>query len=219
MNKKLVGLVSIALLAGPTLANATQESFHFFSASAGGLSADFTVDVVGGLALNGTGSLSSTSFSGAYTLSLVTASTSPVPGGSGQINASPSVPSYGLGSGFTWQNMHGTGGANFSVDAVVNATPNYLDDYGLAFAVYDSSSNMVGAFNPWANTNTAGSAYATNLILSPNGSGTYIAYITENSGNGTLTVSAVPEPESYAMLLAGLGLVCLAGRRRQRVTS
>ncbi|KAA3653948.1 MAG: PEP-CTERM sorting domain-containing protein [Proteobacteria bacterium] len=32
--------------------------------------------------------------------------------------------------------------------------------------------------------------------------------------DGQLTVSAVPEPESYAMLLAGLGLVGLIARRR-----
>lgn len=32
--------------------------------------------------------------------------------------------------------------------------------------------------------------------------------------DGQLTVSAVPEPESYAMLLAGLGLVSLIARRR-----
>ncbi|RFP10220.1 PEP-CTERM sorting domain-containing protein [Duganella sp. BJB475] len=32
-----------------------------------------------------------------------------------------------------------------------------------------------------------------------------------------LTVSAVPEPESYAMLLAGLGLVGWLARRKQRV--
>ena len=33
-------------------------------------------------------------------------------------------------------------------------------------------------------------------------------------GAGTLTVSAVPEPETYAMLLAGLGALSFVGRRR-----
>jgi len=32
----------------------------------------------------------------------------------------------------------------------------------------------------------------------------------------TLTISAVPEPETYAMLLAGLGLLGFAARRRQQ---
>lgn len=34
--------------------------------------------------------------------------------------------------------------------------------------------------------------------------------------NVSVTVSAVPEPETYAMLMAGLGLVGFAARRRQR---
>ncbi|MCL2162092.1 MAG: FxDxF family PEP-CTERM protein [Betaproteobacteria bacterium] len=35
-------------------------------------------------------------------------------------------------------------------------------------------------------------------------------------GMGSMTVTAVPEPETYAMLLAGLGLVGVMARRRQR---
>lgn len=34
--------------------------------------------------------------------------------------------------------------------------------------------------------------------------------------NGLLTVSAVPEPESYAMFLAGLGLMAAVARRRSK---
>lgn len=34
------------------------------------------------------------------------------------------------------------------------------------------------------------------------------------SYDGTLSVSAVPEPETYAMLLAGLGVVTMLARRR-----
>jgi hypothetical protein len=37
-----------------------------------------------------------------------------------------------------------------------------------------------------------------------------------NAHDVTLTVAAVPEPETYAMLLAGLGLVGFAVRRRSR---
>lgn len=35
--------------------------------------------------------------------------------------------------------------------------------------------------------------------------------------NGTISVTAVPEPETYAMLLAGLGVVGFAARRRNKV--
>ena len=36
-------------------------------------------------------------------------------------------------------------------------------------------------------------------------------------GMASVTVTAVPEPEAYAMLLAGLGLVGVIARRRQRI--
>lgn len=42
--------------------------------------------------------------------------------------------------------------------------------------------------------------------------------ITSQGGWNVGSVSAVPEPETYAMLLVGLGLVSVAARRRQRQT-
>lgn len=40
---------------------------------------------------------------------------------------------------------------------------------------------------------------------------------TQSGGySGTVTVSAVPEPETYGMLLAGLGLIGFTARRRKR---
>ncbi len=48
-------------------------------------------------------------------------------------------------------------------------------------------------------------------------SGAYLAY-TKNGldGAGTVIYAAVPEPESYAMFLAGLGLMGLAALRRSK---
>lgn len=208
MNKMLLGLMCIALLAGPTPANATLESFHYFSASAGGLSADFTVDVVGGLALSGTGTASSTSFLGTYNLTLLTAS-STLPSGNGSINPTPGSPSYDLGSGFTWHGVTGSGGADFIGDAVVNAIPNYLDDYGLIFELTNQNTNaIVGGLNIWANTRDASSLYATELSV--NGSNVF-----ENSGNGTLNATAVPEPAT--MFLGGLGLIAFGFAARRRL--
>jgi hypothetical protein len=44
--------------------------------------------------------------------------------------------------------------------------------------------------------------------------GTYA--IGTDTGSGTFNITAVPEPETYAMLLAGLGLLGYVGRRRQQ---
>lgn len=46
------------------------------------------------------------------------------------------------------------------------------------------------------------------------GTGTTFAHAS-TFGAGTLEVSAVPEPETYAMLLAGLGVMGFLGRRRK----
>ena len=45
---------------------------------------------------------------------------------------------------------------------------------------------------------------------------THWGKITNGSYNGTLTVTAVPEPASYALLLAGAGLLGFMGMRRRR---
>lgn len=42
-------------------------------------------------------------------------------------------------------------------------------------------------------------------------------FATNNSGAFSVTVTAVPEPESYALFLAGLGLMGLVARRRRAV--
>lgn len=46
--------------------------------------------------------------------------------------------------------------------------------------------------------------------------GEYIAGVVETTGLDNVAITPVPEPESYAMLLAGLGLVGVATRRRWR---
>ena len=59
--------------------------------------------------------------------------------------------------------------------------------------------------------------------LSSGGTGAYFAAdvlnLSGNTGAIGATVAAVPEPESYAMLLSGLGLIGFVARRRQQPAS
>jgi hypothetical protein len=43
-------------------------------------------------------------------------------------------------------------------------------------------------------------------------------YLPDNAGGISLNIAAVPEPETYAMMLAGLGLLGGAARRRRTGT-
>jgi hypothetical protein len=199
-------LAVVTVLTGSTFAHAAQESFHFYSASAGGVTADFTLDVINGLAVDGSGTLSSSAFSGNYDLTLLTAASVLQPG-EGTINPTPGTPSYDLGSGFTWRGVPLAGGVDFIGDAVVKASPNYLDDFGLIFKLTNQSTHAaVGGLNIFSNTNTPSSLYAT--ALSINGTNTF-----ENSGNGVLT--AVPEPSTWMLMFGGLSLLAFVGRRRK----
>jgi hypothetical protein len=44
-------------------------------------------------------------------------------------------------------------------------------------------------------------------------------YRTAAVGLGVFTVPAIPEPETYALMMAGLGIVNLAARRRKATTA
>lgn len=77
--------------------------------------------------------------------------------------------------------------------------------------VFDISS---GSSNPWNGTDTI------NLSNFWPGQGgiSYVA-IWNNADNGGGTIAAIPEADTYAMLLAGLGLVGFAARRKLSKTA
>lgn len=203
MKRNLLGLVATAL-AGALLAAdpaAAQSVLSFtYTDSAGAIDANFTLDVSGGNATFASGTITSSQFTGTDTISLIT-NTTVLPAGSGTINNL----GCGLPSCVTWANIPGTGGTNLSGDTVVNASgsPQYFDSNGIILAFQNSSGAYVGGLNIWG---AGGTVYQDGFA-----SGSQTNYGT----NGVLTLNAVPEPDTYAMMIAGLGAVGLTLRRRR----
>lgn len=84
-----------------------------------------------------------------------------------------------------------------------------------AFDLYDSSKTLVktGSFNNINGTASIG------FLDNPATTGTYYLFVAGSTVggtyNGNISISAVPEPETYAMLLSGLGLMGFAARRKR----
>lgn len=133
-------------------------------------------------------------------------------------------PAAGLNFDFSWYNGIGIADDSFSITVGGPSTLNVTlrDDYvpGDEFALkldgnvvsWNSVSNIGGYFNGFAN----------NVFLSA-GTHQFDIFLTAlapgyTSGGAHATfsaaVSAVPEPESYAMMLAGLGLLGFLSRRK-----
>ena len=117
MNSKLLGFVSIALMAGATVSNAGSVSFTYSDPTEGGLIANFTVDVVGGYAISGSGTITSSLLAGPEDLTLLAYNGS-LPAGAGSIN----VTNNPVLNGFTWHTVPGSSGPDFLVDNVVNSS-------------------------------------------------------------------------------------------------
>jgi hypothetical protein len=111
-----------------------------------------------------------------------------------------------------------TTGASFSAIGGDFFTTNALwkqNSGALTIAVTDNSGTQTFTLSSTSATSFVGfttDSVIQKIVLTSSGSNSYVTL--SNLVGGTLSVAAVPEPGSYAMLLAGLGMMGLMLRRR-----
>lgn len=105
------------------------------------------------------------------------------------------------------------GGAYFGIQNGLAIGTGYATvDANLSNALIMESGDILSTF-------AAGPAFGGTGLTAPLGAGNYTMFLSETAAvidyGMDFNVSAVPEPETYAMLLAGLGLVGVMARRRK----
>lgn len=115
-------------------------------------------------------------------------------------------------------------GTGNQIDSLFVSTSNVSgpDGFSASFSMRDPSNHTVAA-----NYSLPLGSMSANLVLSPIGPGEYSLSMFGQTATSdgpysldysiAMNISAVPEPETYALILAGLGLVGFAVRRRQKI--
>ena len=123
-----------------------------------------------------------------------------------------------------WSNANGlTGSLNYATGSTDPEVPHYANgtQIGKSFGNY-SQNGLTAAYGTLVGQIGSSSFFAIGTSYSGTASsaGTLKLFYfdsnnIDNSGSIVANVTAVPEPESYAMLLAGLGLMGAIARRRK----
>ena len=115
--------------------------------------------------------------------------------------------------------------ANTFAGTGLNINTTFPTGFGTGLADVDHASGGIG--NAFFDTNTIPAAFGggnADFQLGSSFSGLNPVYPSEcpggaacvrGSGDFTTTVGVIPEPESYALILAGLGVMCFIARRRK----
>ncbi len=123
-----------------------------------------------------------------------------------------------------WANNIGGNSQAFGTFTVSGSMPSVLSFTGTSFAYDPSQGNLLMHVNVFGLTQS--NTYSSFFQADYTGTDTRRLYAYGGSAEGTVdvgalrtefsNVSAVPEPETYAMMLAGLGLLGFAARRRKQ---
>jgi PEP-CTERM motif len=181
------------MLAEP--ASATLYQWSFTDDTANGITASGTVDVAGGFAVSGSGTLLDPNQG--INSSIALASAGSGPGGVGPIGNS-----YG----------HFASGGDQIFDNAFNTAnlANPLTGDGLEFLAtpFPNDTHLATGFNLWGN----GGGSFTGYVETPNN----LIYQVDN-GTATFSVAAVPEPSTWAMMILGFaGVGFMAYRRKSK---
>ena len=192
-NLKSIVAATLAV-AGLAMAGAAQAEIKTFTFTgfdgARELTATLALDVVGGQALSGTGTIQSPDWAGSDVMTLVTLATAGVNDlGGGNL-------SYRFGGGTD----------------LIGDTTLPIDSNGLVFQVANLPGQNLG-FNIWSNGGGSFTGFLGGDGPTPDSAKIYEAF------NGGFVAGGVPEPETWALLIAGAGMIGFAARRQRRAAS
>ena len=108
-----------------------------------------------------------------------------------------------------------TGNLNFSTDSITL--------FGMPFTFANPGNDVTVGFGGFGSVTSTPTGYS--FAFNNVAAGTYLLSATGNNAAGltavnasyTVTAAPVPEPETYAMLMAGLGVVGFMARRKKKV--
>ncbi|MBN8279926.1 MAG: VPLPA-CTERM sorting domain-containing protein [Gammaproteobacteria bacterium] len=200
---RLAAILVIGSLTAPITANAVPVAISFTSASNGGMTMTATLDVVGGQALSGTGSILAASLDGGtgQAMTLVTSGYDGCPGD--------------VASTFCVDFQPPPSNTGWFGDTVYGASSPHLSSYGLLFTIDDGNGSGLNVL--WDGGNWL--AYVASVQDTGNGIGLLNP---DNTGSGgtwdayqasSYTSSVVPVPAAAWLFGSALGLLRVVRRR------